>query len=190
MTSSRTVGGQSRLCRRAARAAMALLVGLLTLTTYARAETAVQVAVDASAPGAPLERVWPFFGYDEINYTTEPEGRELLGALAAANTAPVHVRSHFLFNSGDGVPSLKWGSTNVYSEDAAGNPVYSWTLTDGIMDTITAAGAFPFVELGFMPQALSTHPTPYRNATTTALDGGCFYPPTDYTKWAALIRAW
>ena len=32
---------------------------------------------------------------------------------------------------------MKWGSTNVYTEDAAGNPVYSWTLTDGIMDTIT-----------------------------------------------------
>ena len=23
-----------------------------------------------------------------------------------------------------------------------------------------------------------------------ALDGGCFYPPTDYTKWSNLIKAW
>src|SRR5204862_4072712 len=50
--------------------------------------------------------------------------------------------------------------------------------------------ALPFVELGFMPEALSTHPTPYRNSSTTALNGGCFYPPTDGTKWADLIRAW
>ena len=102
----------------------------------------------------------------------------------------MHVRSHFLLNTGDGTPAMKWGSTNVYTEDAAGNPVYSWTLTDGIMDTITGVGAFPFVEIGFMPEALSTHPTPYRNSSTTTLDGGCFYPPTDYTKWAGLIRAW
>jgi xylan 1,4-beta-xylosidase len=58
------------------------------------------------------------------------------------------------------------------------------------MDTITGVGAFPFVEIAFMPQALSTHPTPYRNVSTLALNGGCFYPPTDYTKWAGLIRTW
>ena len=150
----------------------------------------MNISVDATAAGTPLERVWAFHGYDEINYTTVPEGSALLGTLAAAHTAPVHVRSHFLLNTGDGTPAMKWGSTNVYTEDAAGNPIYSWTLTDGIMDTITAAGAFPFVEIGFMPEALSTHPTPYRNSSTTTLDGGCFYPPSDYAKWATLIRAW
>jgi xylan 1,4-beta-xylosidase len=156
----------------------------------AQTPTSVSVVVDATAAGAPLERVWPFHGYDEINYTTTAEGTALLGTLAAAHSAPVHIRNHFLLNTGDGTPSMKWGSTNVYTEDAAGNPVYSWALTDGIMDAITGAGAFPFVELGFMPQALSTHPTPYQNSSVTALDGGCFYPPTDYTKWADLISAW
>ena len=166
--------------------------GLLALASSARAQTpaTVNVSVDATAAGTPLERVWPFHGYDEINYTTTPEGEALLGTIAAAHTAPVHVRSHFLLNTGDGTPALKWGSTNVYTEDAAGNPVYSWDLTDGIMDTITGVGAFPFVEIGFMPEALSTHPTPYRNSSTTMLDGGCFYPPTDYTKWADLISTW
>jgi xylan 1,4-beta-xylosidase len=168
------------------------LLTLLALTSSAAAQTpaTVNVSVDATAAGTPLERVWPFHGYDEINYTTTPEGEALLGAIAAAQSAPVHVRSHFLLNTGDGTPALKWGSTNVYTEDAAGNPVYSWTLTDGIMDTITGVGAFPFVELGFMPEALSTHPIPYQNSSTTALDGGCFYPPTDYSKWADLIRTW
>ena len=173
-----------------------LMAGLLASTSAAcqpppaTAPETINVSVDATAGGTPLERVWPFYGYDEINYTTEPEGRALLAALAAAHTAPVRVRSHFLLNNGDGVPALKWGSTNVYTEDAAGNPVHDWTLTDGIMDAITAAGAFPFVELGFMPEALSTHPTPYRNSSSKLLDGGCFYPPTDYTKWADVIRAW
>ena len=58
------------------------------------------------------------------------------------------------------------------------------------MDTITGVGAFPFVEIGFMPEALSTHPTPYRNSSSTTLDGGCLYPPADYTKWADLISTW
>ncbi|HEX5098070.1 MAG TPA: hypothetical protein VFV94_01150 [Polyangiaceae bacterium] len=168
------------------------LAGLLALARPLRAEAnaPVSIAVDASVRGAPLERVWSFHGYDEINYTTVPEGRALLGTLAALHTAPTYVRSHFLFNTGDGSPAQKWGSTNVYTEDAAGNPVYDFTLTDAIFDTLTAAPAFPFVELGFMPEALSTHPTPYRNTTTRSLDGGCFYPPADYGKWAGLIREW
>jgi len=170
----------------------ALAAALLALISCggAPAPAAVHISVDATAAGTPLERIWAFHGYDEINYTTTPEGTALLGALVAAHTAAVHVRSHFLLNTGDGTPAMKWGSTNVYTEDAAGTPVYDWTLTDGIIDAITAAGAFPLVEIGFMPEALSTHPTPYRNSSTTALNGGCFYPPTDYTKWAALIRAW
>jgi xylan 1,4-beta-xylosidase len=134
--------------------------------------------------------VWPFHGYDEINYTTTPEGTALLRELAALHSAPVHVRSHFLLNSGDGTPALKWGSTGVYSEDAGGVPLYDWTLIDGITDALSAAGAFPFVELGFMPEALSSHPAPYRNSSTLSLNGGCFYPPADYSKWATLIRAW
>jgi xylan 1,4-beta-xylosidase len=175
-----------------ARIALGAAAGLVALGAPARAQTpaTVNVSVDATAPGAPLERVWPFHGYDEINDTTVPEGAALLATLAAAHTAPVHVRNHFLFNTGDGTPAMKWGSTNVYTEDAAGNPLYDWTLTDGIMDTITGVGAFPFVELGFMPEALSTHPVPYQNSSTTSLDGGCFYPPTDYGKWADLIGTW
>ncbi len=177
--------------RDSARLRSTLIAALLALATPARAQVpaTVNVGVDATASGTPLERVWAFHGYDEINYTTSPEGEALLATLAAAHTAPVHVRSHFLLNTGDGTPSLKWGSTNVYSEDADGTPVYSWTLTDGIMDTITGVGAFPFVELGFMPEALSTHPTPYQ-PSSSALDAGCFYPPTDETKWAALIGEW
>src|SRR5882724_1745449 len=118
---------------------LAALAALLALTCPAHAQTpaTVNVSVDGTAAGTPLERVWPFHGYDEINYTTVPEGKALLETLVAAHSAPVHVRSHFLLNTGDGSPALKWGSTNVYTEDAAGTPSYSWTLTDGILDAIT-----------------------------------------------------
>jgi xylan 1,4-beta-xylosidase len=174
------------------KAHMPLVAALLGLCSPALAQTppTVMVSVDATAVGAPIERVWPFYGYDEINYTTDPEGAALLRTLSDAHTAPVHVRSHFLLNTGDGRPALKWGSTNVYTEDAAGQPIYSWVVTDGIMDTITRVGAFPLVELGFMPEALSAHPAPYRNSSITMLDGGCNYPPADYAKWGGLIREW
>jgi xylan 1,4-beta-xylosidase len=161
-----------------------------TAASSTRQEGVVQISVDATAAGEPLERVWAFHGYDEVNYTTTPEGEALLNAVVAAHSAPVHVRNHFLFNTGDGTPDPKWGSTDVYGEDAAGSPTYDWDLTDGILDAITGAGALPFVELGFMPQALSSHPLPYRNASRIALNGGCFYPPADYDKWATLVQTW
>ena len=164
---------------------------LVGVSAVANAQTApIDVSVDATAAGTRLERVWPYHGFDEVNYATTADGKSLLAALAAAHTAPVYVRTHFLLNTGNGMPSLKWGSTNAYTEDAAGNPVYNWTLMDGIMDAITNAGARPLAEIAFMPQALSTKGTPYMNSSTYALDGGCFYPPKDYVKWANLIKAW
>jgi xylan 1,4-beta-xylosidase len=166
------------------------VAALMPVGARAQTPTAVNIAVDGTAAGMPLERVWAFHGYDEVNDTTTPEGQALLKTLAELHTAPVRIRTHFLLNTGDGTPSLKWGSTNVYTEDTGGNPAYSWTLMDAIMDAITGAGAFPLAEIGFMPEALSTHPTPYMNTGVYTLDGGCFYPPKDYPKWGALITAW
>ena len=157
---------------------------------FAQTATATTITVDATAAGTPLKPIWAYHGYDECNYTTSADGKALLQTLGMIPPAPPHIRTHFLLNTGAGMASPKWGSTNVYTVDATGNPVYDWTLMDGIMDTITGAGALPYVEIGFMPEALSTTPTPYQNSAITSLNGGCFYPPTDYTKWAALITAW
>jgi xylan 1,4-beta-xylosidase len=156
----------------------------------AQAAATVDVSVDATSAGTPLERIWAFHGYDEINYTTVPEGKALLQTLGSIDTVAPYIRSHFYLNSGDGTPSMKWGSTNAYTVAADGTAVYDWTLMDGITDTLTGAGTLPLVEIGFMPHDLSTHPDPYMNSAVTALDGGCFYPPTDYTKWGTLISAW
>ncbi|HEX7507664.1 MAG TPA: beta-xylosidase [Polyangia bacterium] len=158
----------------------------------AQAAATVNIAVDATDAGTPLERIWPFHGYDEVNYATTPPGQDLLRTLGSMDPVASHIRTHFLLNTGDGTPSFKWGSTNVYTEDATGNPIYSWTLMDGIMDAITKAGTLPLVEIAFMPQALSVAPAnvPYQNTDTYTLDGGCFYPPKDYDKWAALIGEW
>jgi xylan 1,4-beta-xylosidase len=163
---------------------------MLRRVAHAQVAATVSISVDGTSPGAPLERVWPYYGFDEANYATNASGQELLKTLVASHTAPVHIRTHFLLNTGDGSPSLKWGSTNVYTESTDGTPIYSWALMDGIFDAITNAGAFPFAEIAFMPQALSTMPSPYRNSTTYSLDGGSFYPPKDYGKWSSLVEEW
>lgn len=149
------------------------------------------IRVDLDARTGPWKPVWAFFGYDEPNYTYMKYGRKLVSDLAALSSVPVYFRAHHLLCSGDGTPMLKWGSTNAYTEDASGRPVYDWTIVDRIFDTYVNAGAKPFVEIGFMPEALSSNPRPYTRFWPKPDDGaGWSYPPKDYAKWAELVRQW
>jgi xylan 1,4-beta-xylosidase len=148
----------------------------------------VNIQVHADQRDGQLQPIWNYFGYDEPNYTYSPNGKKLLGELAALSPVPVHIRVHNLLTTGDGSASLKWGSTNVYTEDAQGNAVYSWTILDRIFDTYLALRIKPLVQVGFMPEALSTHPQPYRhNFPQGTIFTGWAYPPKDYQKWADVV---
>jgi xylan 1,4-beta-xylosidase len=148
----------------------------------------VNIQVHADQSNGPLPPIWNYFGYDEPNYTYAPHGKKLLGELAALSPVPPHIRAHNLLTTGDGSASLKWGSTNVYTEDAQGNPVYSWTILDRIFDTYLALRIKPLVEVGFMPEALSTHPLPYRHSFPQGtIFTGWAYPPKDYQKWSDVV---
>src|SRR5436853_5181884 len=83
----------------------------------------IAIQVDAARHIGPLRPVWSFFGHDEPNYTYMKDGKKLLSEIAALSPVPVYVRVHSLLVTGDGEPALKWGSTNAYTEDAAGKPV-------------------------------------------------------------------
>ncbi|ACB74647.1 GH39 family glycosyl hydrolase [Opitutus terrae] len=155
----------------------------------------VSVTVDAAHSLGPLKPVWRFFGADEPNYTTMKDGRRLLGELGTLRPGEVYFRTHNLLTSGDGTPAHKWGSTNAYTEDAAGRPVYDWTIVDRIFSTGLARGVRPYVEIGFMPQALSTHPEPYQHEWRAGLPyeriyTGWAYPPKDFEKWGELVYQW
>ncbi|MDE1987387.1 MAG: beta-xylosidase [Alphaproteobacteria bacterium] len=170
---------------------MGSLCGALALALSAHAQgtmsVAVRVAVDK--PVGMLTRPWTYFGYDEPNYTYSPDGQKLLHELAKLSPVPVYLRAHNLLTSGDGTGSLKWGSTNVYTEDAHGNPVYDWKIVDRIFDAYRDAGVRPIVELGFMPEALTTGPAPYRHDFPHgSIFTGWSYPPKDYAKWGELIH--
>jgi xylan 1,4-beta-xylosidase len=159
--------------------------------SLARAQQAVEISVDAEVKQGPFRPIFSYFGYDEPNYTYAANGKKLIGELAALSPVPVQIRAHHLLVTGDGAPALKWGSTNAYTEDAGGKPVYDWTIIDRIFDTYIQANARPFVEIGFMPEAFSTHPEPYTRHWPKPDDGkGWSYPPKDYAKWAELVRRW
>src|SRR4030095_1726472 len=84
----------------------------------------IAIHVDAGKKFGPLKPIWSFFGYDEPNYTYMKDGKKLLSEIAALSPVPVYVRTHSLLVTGDGEAALKWGSTNVYTEDASGKPRY------------------------------------------------------------------
>jgi xylan 1,4-beta-xylosidase len=150
----------------------------------------VNVRVDLQRNLGAFAPTYRWFGYDESNYTTTENGRALLRELHDSTPEPVYVRAHFLLTTGNGKPELKWSSSNVYTEDADGKPVYNWTVLDGIFDAWVGAHVRPFVELGFMPQALSSHPDPYHIPWPTKPGDveGWSFPPKDYGRWGELVR--
>ncbi|MBN2272947.1 MAG: beta-xylosidase [Bacteroidales bacterium] len=155
----------------------------------------VYIQINLEEEIGPMNPSWAWFGYDEPNYTYMKDGRKLLSEIAALSPVPVYIRAHNLLTSGDGTPALKWGSTNAYTEDENGNPVYDWTIIDKIFDTYIERGMKPFVEIGFMPEALSVKPEPYKHswkpgAKYEEIYTGWAYPPKDYNTWAELVYQW
>jgi xylan 1,4-beta-xylosidase len=157
------------------------------------ADFKVSITVDAARPGEALRPAWRFFGYDEPNYTYMKDGKALLSKLAALSSHTVFIRTHNLLTTGDGTPALKWGSTNAYTEDDQSRPRYDWTIVDRIFDTYLERGLKPYVQIGFMPQALSVSPQPYQHHWSPSggkLSTGWAYPPNDYRKWGELVYQW
>lgn len=173
-------------------ASLLILPGLAAASAAARQDPkTVEIRVHADRTTGSWKPVWAYVGHDEPNYTYSPEGRALLSELAALSHRAIHDRVHNLLTTGDGTPALKWGSTNVYTEDAHGHPVYDWTILDRIFDAYKQLGVTPYVEIGFMPEALSSRPQPYRHDWPRGpLFTGWTFPPNDYNKWSELIYEW
>jgi xylan 1,4-beta-xylosidase len=163
---------------------------LLFVVATSVAQTAANVNVDLDQKVGVYKPIYGWFGYDESNYSTTKNGQALLRQLHDLSPVPVYIRAHFLLASGDGKPELKWSSSNVYTEDANGKPVYSWTILDKIFDAYAAAHVRPMVELGFMPEALSSHPEPYHIGwpLKPGQVEGWSFPPKSYERWEELTR--
>lgn len=158
---------------------LVLLLASALVVPAAADSVPVSIRVDAATDGE-LKSIWRYFGADEPNYAYMRHGRALLGDLGALAPDRVFFRAHNLLTSGDGTPALKWGSTGAYREDAEGRPVYDWTLLDRIFDAYREHAVRPYVQIGFMPQALSSKPEPYQHRWRP----GAAYDEI-YTGWAS-----
>jgi xylan 1,4-beta-xylosidase len=154
--------------------------------TAAQVPTPVAIHVDLAHSLGPYRPIGTFFGYDESNYTTTPHGRQLLREMHDLAPTPIYVRAHHLFTSGDGVPALKWSSSNVFTLDSQGKPVYDFTILDQIFDAYRDAGVRPMIELGFMPKDLATGTMPYYQPYPNTVRGSVQSPPKDYAMWGDL----
>jgi xylan 1,4-beta-xylosidase len=160
------------------------------------ASESVNIEVDLNQAIGDMYPLWAWWGYDEPNYTYMANGRKLLTEISELSPVSVYVRAHSMLNTDEGPrAALKWGSSNVYTEDEDGNPQYDWSVIDRIVDTWVERDIRPLMEIGFMPKALSSNPEPYRHDWEPGdpygdIYTGWAYPPNDYEKWAELVYQW
>lgn len=165
-----------------------LCVHLLSLS--GQSSSIHYINVDLNQTNGELTPIWAYIGYDEANYTYTPDGRDLLTDYANLSKGPVVVRAHNMLNTHEGSPiALKWGSSNAYTEDEEGNPVYNFDIIDRIVDEWIDRGMIPMMEIGFMPRDLTIHDGPYRHYwkpgdSYSDIYTGWAYPPNNYDKWA------
>jgi xylan 1,4-beta-xylosidase len=150
---------------------MALLIAALGLATLpVRAQESV--VVDGSALGRPFPHFWErMFGSGRAALSLRDSYREDLRTVRSV-TAFSYVRFHGIFHD----------ELGLYSEDAAGKPLYNFSYIDQIYDGLLANGVRPFVELSFMPGALASEPV-----RQSFWYHPFVAPPKDYGRWDALI---
>ncbi len=172
------------------------LVLIFAVSAWAADENfPVTIRVDAAKSHGQLKPIYRFFGADEPNYAYMKDGKKLLHDIGQLGEPQEYFRAHSLLVTGDGTPALKWGSTNAYTEDAQGNPIYDWTIVDRIFDAYLANGVKPYAQIGFMPEAMSRKPQPYQHEWRPGFPyneiyTGWAYPPKDYAKWGELVYQW
>lgn len=153
---------------------------------------AAKITVDAGDRMGSLRHDWRYIGYDECNYTHTPEGEVQLAKFGTLEDAPYYFRTHHLLCTGNLLGTYKWGSTNIYSEDPAGTPVYDFSVLDAILEVYLRTSGKPFFEIGFMPMDLAD-PRYAPNGLgfkdfPAYREIGWACPPKDYGKWHGLIQ--
>jgi len=171
-----------------------LLMAVFRLS-FAQETTKTTIQIDLNKEVGKMSTMWAWFGADEPNYAYMKDGKKLLTELSQLSPVPVYFRAHNMLTSGHDTLTMKWGSTNVYTEDANGKPIYDWSVVDKIFDTYQQRGIKPVAQFSFMPEALSTKPQPYEHNWRPGMPyneiyKGWTFPPKDYKKWADLVYAW
>ena len=157
-----------------------------TAENVASSEPLIHIQVNAAQSAGTLEHKWEtMLGSEHLSYMFKGDLNEHIKAagdglrqgnkLAHDTLGIRYIRAHGIFMD----------DPSVYTEDAQGHAHYHWEKVDRIYDALTQDGLKPFVELSFMPAALSATPI-RRNIYKYA---GISSPPKDYAKWQALVSA-
>lgn len=171
------------------------------LLAWSASSLDVTISVDVSQTLGPWVPINQFFGCDEPNYAYYPHGSALMKEIGSIGSRQTYFRTHNLLTTGDsskglvGVPGLKFGSTNAYTEDSSGQAVYNFTIVDQIFDAYLAGNVKPYLGIGFMPLALASNPEPYffdfdPAAGPDSIYTGWSHVPTSFDKWEELVYQW
>ena len=151
-----------------------IVAGSLPIFSQAPAPSTA-VAIDLGGAAHALPHFWErMFGSERAIVTLRESWRNDLRAVKKI-TGFEYVRFHAIFHDEMG----------VYTEDETGKPVFNFTYVDQVYDGLLENGTRPYVELSFMPKALSSN--------ASALHA-FFYkqnvaPPKDYAKWDTMMAA-
>ncbi|MFD2797635.1 xylan 1,4-beta-xylosidase [Promicromonospora vindobonensis] len=89
----------------------------------------------------------------------------------------------FRYIRGHGLLSDDVGVLRPYDQAGYSGTRYAFTYVDQVVDAYLSLGIKPFLELGFMPEALAS------GTDTVFWWKGNITPPRDHREWAGLVRA-
>jgi len=152
-----------------------LCAALLAGGAVAATPATVQIRVDAQATGTPFPHFWEtMFGSGRASLSLRDDYRKDLDTVRQA-TGFSYIRFHGIFDHDVG----------LVNREADGSIRYNFSYIDQIYDGLLEHGVKPFIELGFMPPALTSDPK--------ALQEFWYHPnvapPKDYAEWDAMIAA-
>ena len=146
---------------------------LLYAPSIAHASISETLDIDATLPSAPLPHFWEqMFGSGRAILSLRDSYRQDLRSVKVV-TSLRYVRFHAIFHD----------EVGVVQRDGHGRLKYNFSYVDQIFDGLLEEGVRPFVEISFMPIAL----------TSSAKSVVEFWyrpnraPPRDYSEWDDLI---
>jgi xylan 1,4-beta-xylosidase len=134
----------------------------------------VTVEIDAAAPSHPFPHYWEkMFGSGRAILSLRESYRHDLREVQRV-TGFEYVRFHAIFHD----------EVGLYSETKDGKPQYNFSYVDQIYDGLLENHVRPFIELSFMPNALTSdaaavHAFWYKQNVA---------PPKDWDKWEQLVE--
>lgn len=132
----------------------------------------LEFRIDAHAPTSPLSHYWEKCVGSCHAYTALREDYRNQLRKAHEDAGFKYVRFHGLLND----------DMSIVCKNQKGNLVYNFFNADCIFDFLLSIGMKPFIELGFMPEALAS-----TNATCFHYKGN-ISKPKNYSQWDELIK--